>query len=51
VGKDYHTETALKADKFLVIAHGTTDEVARARHILVTTGAAYVAAHPGILAA
>jgi hypothetical protein len=32
-------------------AHGTTDEVARARHILVTTGAAYVAAHPGILAA
>jgi hypothetical protein len=44
-------ETALKSDQFLVIAHGTTDEVMRARQILETTGAVSVAAHPGILAA
>jgi uncharacterized membrane protein len=39
-------ETALKSDKFLVIAHGTSDEVNKARRILETTGAASVAAHP-----
>ena len=44
-------ETALKSDQFLVIAHGTTDEVMRARRILETTGAVSVAAHSGILAA
>jgi hypothetical protein len=33
-------ETALKSDKFLVIAHGTTE----------TTGAAEIATHQGILA-
>src|ERR1043166_3310916 len=38
-------ETALKSDKFLVIAHGTGDEVAKAKSILETTGAAQVAAH------
>jgi uncharacterized membrane protein len=38
-------ETALKSDKFLVIAHGTPDEVTKARRILETTGAASVAAH------
>lgn len=38
-------ETALKSDKFLVIAHGTPDEVTKARRILDTTGAASVAAH------
>lgn len=27
-------ETALKADKFLLVAHGTQDEVARAREVL-----------------
>lgn len=43
-------ETALKSDQFLVIAHGTPDEVTKARHTLETTGAASVAAHPGILA-
>lgn len=43
-------ETALKSDKFLVIAHGATDEVTKARRILETTGAASVAAHPGISA-
>jgi hypothetical protein len=30
-------EAALKADKFLVLAHGTADEVATARGILQTT--------------
>ena len=30
-------ETAIKQDKFLVIAHGTTQEVAKARDILKTT--------------
>lgn len=31
------TEAALKSDKFLVIAHGTADEVAKAKIILETT--------------
>ena len=35
-------ETALKADKFLVMAHGTADEVATATRILETTGAASI---------
>ena len=43
-------ETALKSDKFLVIAHGTSDEVAKAKSILETTGAAQIAVHPGVLA-
>ena len=43
-------ETALKSDKFLVIAHGTADEVAKARSILETTGAAHVVAHQGVSA-
>jgi len=30
-------ETALKADRFLLIAHGTADEVERARAILINT--------------
>lgn len=38
-------ETALKSDKFLVIAHGSPEEVTKARRILETTGAASVAAH------
>src|SRR4029453_4238290 len=38
-------ETALKSDKFLVMAHGTADEVATATRILETTGAADIAAH------
>ncbi len=42
-------ETALKSDKFLVVAHGTADEVAKAKSVLETTGAAYVAAHPEAL--
>jgi hypothetical protein len=43
-------ETALKSDKFLVMAHGTADEVATAKRILETTGAADIAAHEGVLA-
>ena len=40
-------ETALKAAKFLVIAHGTAAEMATAKSILETTGAAQVTAHQG----
>lgn len=40
-------ETALKSDKFLVIAHGTADEVAKAKSILNTAGAAKVDIHAG----
>jgi hypothetical protein len=43
-------ETALKSDKFLVIAHGTADEVAKAKSILKTTGAAEIDAHAEPLA-
>jgi uncharacterized membrane protein len=38
-------ETAVKSDQFLVIAHGTTDDVTKARRIFEATGAASVAAH------
>jgi len=38
-------EMALKVAKFLVIAHGTTDEMAKAKSVLETTGAAQVTAH------
>jgi uncharacterized membrane protein len=41
-------ETALKSDKFLVIAHGTADEVAKAKSILETAGAAQIDVHSGI---
>ena len=40
-------ETALKSDSFLVIAHGTAQEVANAREILVSAGAAQVDIHQG----
>jgi uncharacterized membrane protein len=43
-------ETALKVNKFLVIAHGTADEVAKAKSILETTGAAEIATHEGVSA-
>lgn len=43
-------ETALKSDKFLVIAHGTADEVAKAKSILKTTDAAEIDAHAEALA-
>jgi hypothetical protein len=38
-------ETALKSDKFLLLAHGTADEVATARDILQTTHPVEVAVH------
>jgi len=33
-------ETALKSDKYLLVAHGTPEEVARAKELLVANGAA-----------
>jgi hypothetical protein len=41
-------ETALKSDKFLVIAHGTAGQVAQARSILETSGATQVDMHSGM---
>ncbi|HXV79562.1 MAG TPA: general stress protein [Candidatus Binatia bacterium] len=38
-------ETALKADKFLLIAHGTQEEVNKAKDIVKTTGATETATH------
>jgi uncharacterized membrane protein len=38
-------ESALKADKFLLLAHGTADEVSRARDIMQTTHPVEVAVH------
>jgi uncharacterized membrane protein len=40
-------ETAIKSDKFLVIAHGTREQVAHAKDILGKTGASGVTAHQG----
>ena len=39
-------ETTLKAGKFILIAHGTADEVEKARAILETSGAEQVNVHP-----
>jgi uncharacterized membrane protein len=41
-------ETALKSDKFLVIAHGTAGEVSEAKSVLETAGAAQADIHSGI---
>ena len=41
-------ETAIKSDKFLVIAHGTSGQVTQAKSILETAGAAQVDLHSGI---
>jgi hypothetical protein len=38
-------ELALKQDKFLLVAHGTADEVAKARDILQTTSPATIDMH------
>jgi hypothetical protein len=38
-------ELALKSDKFLVLAHGTADEVARAKDFMQTTHPVEVAGH------
>jgi uncharacterized membrane protein len=39
-------ETALKADKFLLVVHGTADEAAKAKEILSRTKPAEVNDHP-----
>jgi uncharacterized membrane protein len=44
-------ETALKADGFLVMAHGTAEEVARAKTILETANPLSLDAHAGASAA
>jgi hypothetical protein len=38
-------ETAIKSDKFIVLAHGTADEVARAKDIMQATHPVEVALH------
>ncbi len=43
-------EAAVKADGFLVMAHGTEAEMAHARAILGTAAARQVAVHPGVIA-
>ena len=40
-------ETAIKADKFLVIVHGGGDDILRAHELLVSAGSDDVQAHPG----
>ena len=44
-------ETALKADRFLVMAHGTAEEVARAKAILGTANPLRLDVHAGATAA
>lgn len=44
-------ETALKADSFLVMAHGTAEEMARARAILGAVNPSRLDVHPGVKAA
>jgi hypothetical protein len=39
-------ETAVKADKFLVVVHGTAEETAKAKDILSRTKSAEVTDHP-----
>jgi predicted alpha/beta-hydrolase family hydrolase len=41
-------ETAIKSSQFIVIAHGTADEVAKAKRILGTSGAQEVDVHGGV---
>jgi len=41
-----HYEAALKADKFLLLAHGSLDEVAQAKSILQTTHPLNIDTHP-----
>lgn len=40
-------ETAVKADKFLVIVHGEAEDIRRARDVLTAAGSTDVQAHPG----
>jgi uncharacterized membrane protein len=41
-------ESAVKSAKFLVIAHGTEDQVAAARSILHMAGAEQIGVHPEV---
>jgi hypothetical protein len=41
-------ETALKADGFMVVAHGTAEEMARAKAVLGTMSAASLDMHPSV---
>jgi hypothetical protein len=43
-------ETAIKSDKFLVLAHGTADEVAKVKDILQTTRPVEIALHSAVSA-
>jgi hypothetical protein len=38
-------ETAIKADNFLVVAHGTSEEIARAKDVIATTRPVEVGVH------
>jgi hypothetical protein len=42
-------ETALKADGFMVVAHGTAEEMARAKAVLGTTGPKSVDVHADVV--
>jgi hypothetical protein len=44
-------ETAVKADSFLVMAHGPTDEMARAKAILATANPSRLDVHAGVKSA
>ncbi len=44
-------ETAVKADSFLVMAHGTAAEMARAKAILGTSNPSRLDVHAGVKAA
>jgi uncharacterized membrane protein len=41
-------ETAIKSGRFIVVAHGTADEVAKAKQILGTSGAHELEVHGGV---
>lgn len=41
-------ETAIKSDKFMLLVHGSMDEVGRAKDILTTTGAEEVGLHENV---
>jgi uncharacterized membrane protein len=41
-------ETAIKSSRYVVVAHGTTDEVAKAKTVLGTAGAHEIEVHGGV---
>jgi hypothetical protein len=44
-------ETALKADSFLIMAHGSAEEMARAKSILARSAPSSLELHPGLVMA